>query len=409
VSGINFVVLRSQKISGYEDILSSIYFTFSKMLGNYGYSVSDQPKSNCINFVFEEFTNLETSELELFKQTINSETRIVLILSEFMTGRSFNNFDNRFFKSLSINYSRNDIYLKNRFNSFYKFLSNVKFDAFLQLHPSILDIESRQYLPILNRETPSFVFHPYLPVSQSEKKGIDGSFRLELSTKNFNEDFYNLKYPEIEKLWTRSGFEHFVRYGFLEGRQCFSFDFLSLSDFLKYQLDSSLQNEFSSVNLYSSGSSNPFRKSWITTLNTDAQNIDSINFNYKINFVTGWNKFQYSIDELVHNNKIELFKRNFIDIATSQSENWPFLSPIRIWRSFASGLIPIRLGGIVDNISPLKSIVEQVNSIYPVLSLFWAAQNRIYLDELFSKILEYNTLALSKNEPFVFYFKDFLK
>lgn len=397
---LNFVLFDSQSSWGLEDIMNSIYYSYSQLGLSLDFSISRYPKENCINFIFEEFTKLSDVEIS---SLVSNKNHLVLIVSEFVTKTGFNNFNRFSWLKMNPELRANRIYLNLRRNSLEKVLKKVKFDQFLLLHGAIDNIYFRKLVSKLNSDTPVKVFHPILPVQSFHDKSSNFfNFWGEISLELFDEKFYERKNEDVSRIWIGGNLEHFLRYGYFEKRTTFDLDKsnLDFEEKLEFMNSASLDKKVFDVQLSTSGAGNSYRGRWIKDLSEGPKGLLPLGFNFQVNIVSGWNKFEYSITKLIKQLGTPLFESRHVDAVISISENWPFLSPIRIWRSFACGLIPIRIGNIRDEVSPLKEIVEQVNSYYPVYTLFWATANVKFLESLLLKVQLYNEKAINENLNF---------
>jgi hypothetical protein len=83
-----------------------------------------------------------------------------------------------------------------------------------------------------------------------------------------------------------------------------------------------------------------------------------------------------------------------IDVYFRNSESWPYLSPLRFWRSLSNNRIVLYVGKINDD-HPINSLcinVGDYNEIYQVLENL-----NSYIDSSREKIKDYNILARAKN------------
>ena len=397
---LNFVLFDSQSSWGLEDIINSMYYSYSQLGLPMDFSMSRFPRENCINFIFEEFTKLNDIEISTLE---SSKNHLVLIVSEFVTRTGFNNFERVSRLKIDPELKANRKYLNLRRKSLEKVLEKVKFDQFLLLHGAIENTHFKNLVSKLNSETPVKVFHPILPVQESH--GLPSNYTNywgSLSLNLFDEKFYEQKNEDVSRIWIGGNLEHFLRYGYFEKRKTFDLDksHLDFEEKLEFINSASVDKKVFDVQLSSSGAGNSYRRKWMKDLSAGPKDLLSSGFNFQVNIVSGWNKFEYSITKLIKQLGTPLFESKHVDAVVSISKNWPFLSPIRIWRSFACGLIPIRIGNIRDEVSPLKEIVEQVNSYYPVYTLFWATANVKFLEALLLKIQLYNEKAINENLNF---------
>ena len=397
---LNFVLFDSQSSWGLEDIINSIYYSYSRLGLSLDFSISRFPRENSVNFIFEEFTKLSDIELSTLE---SSKNNLVLIVSEFVTRTGFNNFERFSRQTMNPELRTNRKYMNLRRKSLEKVLEKVRFDQFLLLHGSIKNTHFKNLVSKLNSETPIKVFHPILPVQESHYLPSNRvSYWADLSLNLFDEKVYESQNEDVSCLWNENNLEHFLRYGYFEKRKTFDLDKsdLDFEDKLTFINSASLDKKVFDVQLSSSGASNPYRRKWIEVLSAGPKDLRSMGFDFQVKFVSGWNKFEYSITKLMKQLGTPLFESEHVDVVISISENWPFLSPIRIWRSFACGLLPMRIGKVRDEVSPLKEVVEQINSYYPVYSLFWATSNAKFLELLLLKIQQYNKKAISENLNF---------
>jgi hypothetical protein len=342
-------------------------------------------QENSVNFIFEEFTKILEIDLSKLRKSCNSS--LILIMTEFIGDNFLSKSFNAFEKNSFVKTDR-DKYLKKRYTSFLKVLKSVKFDKILVLHPDIKNNLSILMKKTLNFNTEINEFFPLLyPIHLKTFISLNDSKSLNLGT-NFEKDYRY--YNSDINLFDGSELEHYFRYGQFESRRISknetTLNFLQKLNNLK-ELTSNMK-----LKLNFMGSNTSYRARWISLLENDF-----LKFNFsKIEFLKGWDLTSYNLAEILDETTNSIPNHLYLDCAISQSENWPYMSPIRIWRAFACGTIPVRIGGIRDEAHPLNFIVEQVNSTYPVTSLSLAINDVNYIKIFYEKVVNYNRFVLAR-------------
>ena len=398
----NFVLLEGQSLNGFEDILnailSSIPSDFKIEIGKVKITSAIRPM--LVNFIFEEFTDPETlNSLNSYQATSGKR---VLVFTEFVTktifGNTFNAFNLK--DKMLISKEEKTLYLRRRFKSALKVLQNFKFDAVISMHPEINQNLSKLLKNTINHDTNIISFYPLIPMypDQTLTQDIIQKLQSELDI-----EYYSRKYSEDLKLMPdETPLWHFLRYGKLENRVRSNFLENNVLDFQEKQRDIN-SGPFlgETLKIFSSGSSNNHRKATIKSVEESFGSLSPLGFTGSVEIESGWNNISYDLKQILNGGGYSFSENGArgIDLIVPQSPEWSFLSPVRIWRSFCCGLVPIYFTKHFDS-HPLSAIVEQVRSTYPIYTLAEAIKNRDFLIYFSKKVEEYNKLASTLNEDF---------
>ncbi len=126
----------------------------------------------------------------------------------------------------------------------------------------------------------------------------------------------------------------------------------------------------------------------------------------RIEIYKGWNHKNPNLKNFISGDEdIFVIEEDelIIDINISQHAHWPYISPIRVWRSFFTGALPIRFGRIRDDSHPLSSVIEQTNSIHDLATypLFFNFKDAFI--SLENEIRSYNKDARFNNKKIEIY------
>jgi hypothetical protein len=381
--------------------MAAIFYSLNLTDDRLTYTISNILDNKGVNLIFEEFT---TDNLTNIVNELNNECKKFLIISEFFSKDGFNIFSwkERLLNLLNLS-SR--YYLKSRYRTFKSIIKKVKFDGFILLHPSI---DNRNFRHLLSKSINSNVeiqiFLPILPT-----KNISREFsNLELVKKqsdqelDFNDLLYFQNNPDVQSIWESSACLHYFRYGKHENRSYV--DKYSDPSFIKVfnllQADS-LKKYLPKVNIYSSGAPTPYRNKVLASIKNSPKVLLPLGFLFEVEIEKGWDTYNYSVEDLFSETMSDVSQLHVIDLAVSQTESWPFISPIRIWRSYACGLFPIRFCNVVDNAHPLQKVIEQVNQDYQVVSYSWALREQFFRRNLLTEIEIYNESAICEIKKLV--------
>jgi hypothetical protein len=326
----------------------------------------------------------------------------VLVFTEFVTktifGNTFNAFNLK--DKMLISKEENTLYLRRRFKSALKVLQNFKFDAVISMHPEINQNLSKLLKNTINHDTNIISFYPLIPMypDQTLTQDIIQKLQSELDI-----EYYSRKYSEDLKLMPdETPLWHFLRYGKLENRVRSNFLENNVLDFQEKQRDiNSGPILGETLKIFSSGSSNNHRKATIKSVEESFGQLSPLGFTGSVEIESGWNTISYDLKQILNGGGYSFSENGArgIDLIVPQSPKWSFLSPVRIWRSFCCGLVPIYFTKHFDS-HPLSAIVEQVRSTYPIYTLAEAIKNRDFLIYFSKKVEEYNKLASTLNEDF---------
>ena len=99
-------------------------------------------------------------------------------------------------------------------------------------------------------------------------------------------------------------------------------------------------------------------------------------------------------EETLSENPEKFKDKILVDVYFRNSETWPFLSPIRFWRSLNKGRLVLYVGDIIDN-HPINSLCMNLDAYGDI---YQAVENLdTYIHSLPTKIKQYNLLAREKN------------
>jgi hypothetical protein len=393
MANINFYIPIRQSHHGLEDIISAVYYSFKVTDDSLTYTISNSLDNKSVNLIFEEFTTYNLSDIV---KELDNKCKKILIISEFFSKEGFNIFSmkDRLLNFLNIGSRK---YMKSRYKSFKFIIKKVKFDGFILLHPSIAN---RNFRNLISKSNNSDVkLHTFLPILPTNNLNREFS-QLTSAEKQtdhdpkFNDSIYLQNNPDVLAKWKNNAFLHYIRYGKNENRLCFDYNsnlsFLRAFNLLQAQ---SLKKRLPNVGIYSSGSSTQYRGKVLAALKNSPLALFPLGFTFEIKIENGWDVYNYSLENLFSDTISDVYQSYLVDLSISQTNSWPFMSPIRIWRSYACGLFPIRFCGVVDIAHPLQKVVEQVNQDYEVVSYSWALRDQDFRRHLLTEINLYNENA----------------
>jgi hypothetical protein len=405
VVNINFYIPSRQSHHGLEDIIAAFYYSLKVTDDSLTYTISNSLDNKSVNLIFEEFT---TSNLRDIVKELDNECKKFLIITEFFSKEGFNIFSVKDRLLNLLNFTPRK-YMKNRYKTFKFIIKKVKFDGFVVLHPAIVNHNFRNLISkSRNSDVKLSIFLPILPTNNlnrdfSQLKSVE---KQSDHYAKFNDSLYFQNNPDIHSNWKGNEFLHFIRYGKNENRNYFN-DFKNLSFVTAFKLlqAQTWKKRLPNVGIYSSGSLTRYREKILGALKESPQALSHLGFEFEINIEIGWDNYSYSIENLFSDAMSDVYQSYLIDLSVSQSESWPFISPIRIWRSYACGLFPLRFCGAVDIAHPLQKVVEQVNQDYQVVSYSWALRNQDFRRHLLTETDLYNESAIYEIRKLIATFK----